>query len=95
MGTWRILATLVLIAALGTAAVPEARAQYSNRFKTSVAIWHAMDRCKRNAWREHPDYTRADEAARERSVKQCLATANLPPDPLSAGEPQPRSGSSR
>jgi hypothetical protein len=55
-----------------------------------------MDSCKRQAWKEHPDYTRAESLKRDEAVRRCLALNSAPPvAPLTPPAQQERSGSSR
>jgi len=88
---------LVALALLG-GAVPAARAQLPgyNGHNQSEHVWSRMDNCKRQAWKQHPDYTRESNAKRDEVVKHCLEANNAPPlSPLTPGTPQERSGSSR
>jgi hypothetical protein len=89
---------LVALALIG-GAVPAARAQLPgyNGYNQSERIWSRMDKCKRQAWKQHPDYTREDNAKREEVVKHCLQARNAPPlSPWTPRAPQQeRSGSSR
>jgi hypothetical protein len=94
----RAYRVVVALALLG-GAMPPARAQlpgYSGH-KQSERIWSQMDNCKRQAWKQHPDYTREGNAKRDEVVKHCLEASNTPPvSPLTPGSrQQERSGSSR
>ncbi len=42
-------------------------------------VWRAMDNCKRQAWKQHADYTSEGDAKRDQALKQCLEAQNLPP----------------
>jgi len=52
-----------------------------------------MDNCKRQAWKQHPDYTREDNAKRDEAVKLCLQANSAPP--LSPLAPRESTGSSQ
>jgi hypothetical protein len=45
----------------------------------STRIWKAEDDCSRKAFKEFPDYTADSNAKRDRAMRICLATGNLPP----------------
>lgn len=80
-----LLLPLVAVAAL--AAVPAARADQN--WKTSSAVWKAMDDCTRAAQKAYPDYTRESNAKREAYRQQCLRNANLPADTAAPPVQQP------
>lgn len=89
---------LLLVALTADAFVSDAGAQMpgSNSYNRSLAVWNRMDVCKRQAWKQHPDYTPDGNAKRDRAVKQCLEANNLPPTaPLTPQPPAASSGSSR
>ena len=89
---------MLVALALLAGAIPSARAQIPgyNGYTQSQRIWTRMDNCKRQAWKQHPDYTREDTAKRDEAVKHCLEANNMPTiSPLTPHEPQERSGSSR
>lgn len=90
-------ASLVALSVLCAIAASEARAQQQpyrpNRFQESEGVWKRMDNCKRQAWKQHPDYTPEGNAKRDQAVRQCLDASNLPP--VAPESPAARSGSSR
>jgi hypothetical protein len=92
--TYPVLVGLALICG----SVSAARAQlpgYNGRDQ-SERVWNRMDSCKRQAWKQHPDYTRAESLKRDEAVRRCLALNNAPPvAPLTPPAQQERSGSSR
>lgn len=67
-----------------------------NGYNQSERVWKRMDNCKRQAWKQHPDYTREGNLKRDEALKHCLKASNAPPmSPLTQRAPQERSGSSR
>lgn len=92
-------ASLVALSALCAVAASEASAQQQqrtyrpNRFQESERVWKSMDNCKRQAWKEHPDYTPEGSTQRDQAVRRCLDASNLPP--VAPQSPPARSGSSR
>jgi len=72
-------ALLVALSTLGGVAASDVHAQQPNALKQSEAVWKTMDKCKRQAWKQHPDYTREGSAKREEAVTQCLRSSNAPP----------------
>jgi hypothetical protein len=84
--------------ALAAGGISAARAQMPgyNGYNQSQRVWNRMDACKRQAWRQHPDYTREDSLKRDEAVRRCLAANDAPPvAPLTPSPPQERSGASR
>src|SRR5258708_2442035 len=80
---------LVALRLLGRA-VPAERAQLPgyNGHHQSEHVWSRMDNCKRQAWKQHPDYTRESNAKRDEVVKHCLEANNAPPlSPFDPGRP--------
>ena len=78
----------LLLPALGVLAV-EASAASLPDVKTSQAVWHQMDNCKRLAVRQYPDYTPQSLAQRDRAEQRCLDSAHLPPHAPAAPAPVP------
>lgn len=83
---WRVL-ILPLVAAAALAAAPSARADQN--WKTSSALWKAMDDCTRAAQKAYPDYTPESNAKREAFRQRCLRNANLPGDTAAPPVQQP------
>jgi hypothetical protein len=78
--------------------VSAARAQMPgyNGNDQSERVWKRMDNCKRQAWKQHPDYTREGSLKRDEVVRHCLEANNEPPvSPLTQPAQPERSGSSR
>jgi len=91
---WPVLVGLALAA--GGISVASAQMPGYNGYNRSQRVWNRMDACKRQAWKQHPDYTRADSIKRDEAVRRCLALNNAPPvAPQTPPVPQERSGSSR
>jgi hypothetical protein len=89
---------LLVALALAGGSISAASAQLPgyNGQDQSQRVWNRMDACKRQAWKQHPDYTRADSLKRDEAVRRCLALNNAPPvAPLAPPAPQERSGSTR
>jgi hypothetical protein len=82
---------------LGTACMAQlpAAAQIPgyNPWKQSQSTWKLRDQCRRNAFRQFPDYTAEGNAKRDRAEQRCLESYNLPTSPPSP--PHESSGSSR
>jgi hypothetical protein len=49
-------------------------------WKTSSAVWKAMDNCTKAARKSFPDYTAESNAKREAQRQNCLRSSNLPGD---------------
>jgi hypothetical protein len=92
-------AYMVLVAlalAVGDISAASAQMPGYNGYNQSERVWNRMDACKRQAWKQHPDYTREDTLKRDEAVRRCLALNNAPPvAPQTTPTPQERSGSSR
>lgn len=86
-------ARLVVLAALCGIAASGVHAQQPSKLKQSETVWKGMDNCKRQAWKQHPDYTREDNAKRDEAVKLCLQANSAPP--LSPLAPRESTGSSQ
>ncbi len=92
----RALLLIALAVAGGFAPAADAQIPGYSTHNQSVGVWRRMDACKRQAWKEHPDYTRDDNLKRDQAVKRCLEANNLPPiAPLAPQPPDASSGSSR
>jgi hypothetical protein len=74
---------------LGVAALwlPTAASADQN-WKTSSAVWRAMDKCNDAAQKAYPDYTPESNAKREAARQKCLRGSNLPGDASPAPAPQ-------
>jgi len=72
-------ASLVILSVLYGLAGSDVRAQQPNVLKQSEAAWKAMDNCKRQAWKQHPDYTREGNAKRDEAMRLCLQVNHAPP----------------
>ena len=91
-------AYVVVALALTAGSISAAGAQMPgyNGYNQSQRVWGRRDACKRQAWKQHPDYTREDTVKRDEAVRRCLAANNAPPaEPRTPPVPQERSGSSR
>ena len=89
-----VLVALALIC--GSASSASAQMPGYNGNNQSERVWKRMDDCKRQAWKQHPDYTRDGSLKRDKAVRQCLAAGTEPPvSPLTPPAQQERSGSSR
>ena len=87
---------IALAAAAGGVSPAGAQMPGYNGYNQSERLWKRMDDCKRQAWKQHPDYTRADSLKRDEVVRRCLALNNAPPEaPQTPPAPQERSGASR
>jgi hypothetical protein len=69
---------VVLIALCGVTA-SEVHAQMPNQLKQSESAWKGMDNCKRQAWKQNPDYTHEGNAKRDEAMRLCLQTNHAPP----------------
>ncbi|HXY98673.1 MAG TPA: hypothetical protein VEI03_01645 [Stellaceae bacterium] len=76
MTAGKLCGALVAMAALFLAGAPPAAADQN--WKTSSAVWKAMDKCTDAARKAYPDYTRESNAKREAARQTCLRTGNLP-----------------
>lgn len=83
----------LLLPAVGVLAGPATAASLADS-KSSHAVWHQMDNCKRQATKQFPDHTPQSMAQRDRAVQRCLDEARLPPVAPLAPAPA-GSGSSR
>ncbi|HUK00338.1 MAG TPA: hypothetical protein VLV85_18950 [Stellaceae bacterium] len=63
-------------------------ASADQNWKTSSAVWRAMDKCNDTAHKAYPDYTPESNAKREAARKKCLRGGNLPGDASPAPAPQ-------
>ncbi len=89
-------AFVLLAMAGGMATAASAQMPGYNGFNQSERIWKQMDFCKRQAWKEHPDYTREGSAERDKAVRHCLEARNAPPmSPSTPHNPQEGSSTSR
>jgi hypothetical protein len=87
---------IALALAAGVTSTASGQMPGYNGYHRSERVWNRMDACKRQAWKQHPDYTRADSLKRDEAVRRCLALNNAPPvAPQTPPAPQERSGSSR
>ena len=86
-------AWLVTLSAICGVVALEAHAQQPSKLKQSETVWKGMDNCKRQAWRQHPDYTREGNAKRDETVRNCLGANNAPP--ISPLTPRESTGSSQ
>ncbi len=92
------LVTLAAAAALGIIATSGAGAQQPlthmpSPQQQSENAWKRMDNCRREAWRQYPDFTPDSNAKRDQATRRCLNEGNLPP--LAPQSPTVGSGSSR
>ncbi len=87
-GAW-----LVIPAALCAVAASDVQAQQPSKLRQSETVWKGMDNCKRQAWKQHPDYTPDSNAKREEAMKLCLQANSAPP--ISPLTPRERTGSSQ
>jgi hypothetical protein len=93
-GAYPVLVALAL--ASGSISTASAQMPGYNGYNQSQRVWNRMDACKRQAWKQHPDYTREDSLKRDDAVRRCLALNNAPPvAPLTPPPSQERSGTSR
>jgi hypothetical protein len=84
---------LVVPIALCGVAISEVQAQQPNALKQSESAWKSMDNCKRQAWKQNPDYTPAGNAKRDEAMRLCLQTNHAPP--ISPLDPREQAGSSQ
>jgi hypothetical protein len=78
---------LALLLGLAALWLPTAASADQN-WKTSSAVWRAMDKCTDAAQKAFPDYTPESNAKREAARQKCLQAGNLPGEPSSAPAPQ-------
>lgn len=90
----KLVIVSLLLPAVGVLAL-EASAASLPDVKTSQAVWHQMDNCKRLAVRQYPDYTPQSLAQRDRAEQRCLDSAHLPPHIPTAPTPGPGGAPSR
>jgi hypothetical protein len=64
------------------------QASADQNWKTSSAVWNAMDKCTDAAQKAYPDYTHESNAKREAARQKCLRAGDLPGDANSAPAPQ-------
>lgn len=84
------------LASTGGSTAAKAQMPGYNGYNQSQRIWRQMDLCKRQAWKEHPDYTREGSAQRDQAVKHCLNAGHAPPmSPFAPRDQQEQSGVSR
>jgi hypothetical protein len=86
-------ALIVALPALSVVAPSAVHAQLYNKQKQSDTAWKAMDNCKRQAWKQNPDYTREGNAKRDEAMKHCLGASNAPS--ISPVKPRESTGSSQ
>ena len=79
----RVLPIIAVAACLVPASVAAQIPGYSP-WKQSQSAWKLRDTCRRNAFKQFPDYTADSNAKRERAEQKCLEAYNLPP-----ASPQP------
>lgn len=84
MAARKLCGALLALTAMALAAAPPAAADQN--WKTSSAVWKAMDKCTQAARKAFPDYTRESNAKRETARQNCLRTGNLPGE---TGAPSP------
>jgi hypothetical protein len=63
-------------------------ASADQNWKTSSAVWRAMDKCTEAAQKAYPDYTPESNLKREAARQKCLRGGNLPGDASSPPPPQ-------
>lgn len=85
--------SIVVIGATCAAVPAEAQIPGYNPWKQSESVWKLRDICRRNAFKQFPDYTPEGNAKRDRAEQRCLESNNLPTSPPQA--PRESSGSSR
>lgn len=72
----KTLCLALLMAAAGALLADPAIADQN--WKSSSAVWKAMDNCTRAAQKAYPDYTPEANAKREAYRQACLRSGNLP-----------------
>ncbi len=70
----RLLVAIVLSAAL----VPATALAGSQEGTTAEKAWHGDDDCARKAFKLFPDYTPESNAKRDRAMRRCTATGQVP-----------------
>lgn len=76
------LFVLVLGVATATAFSP-VPAHADSQQNQSFSVWQQMQACAQQAFKQFPDYTKADKAKRENARQECLRQHRLPvPDPV-------------
>ena len=70
---------LALLLVIGGASTAWAQQRTNDTWQDSQKTWLAEDDCVRKAHKRYPDYTRESNFERERAIRLCLATGNLPP----------------
>jgi hypothetical protein len=86
-------ACLIGLSAICGVAAPAVHAQLYNKQKQSETAWKTMDDCKRQAWRQNPDYTPEGNAKRDEAMRLCLQANHAPP--ISPLKPRESTGSSQ
>jgi hypothetical protein len=69
---------VILVAATCLSTVSLAQIPGQNVWKESESVWKLRDDCRRNAFKQFPDYTVEANAKRERAERQCLEANNQP-----------------
>ncbi len=68
--------TAIALLALCLAAGPVAATQQGQQ---AIDQWKEMDNCARKAQAAYPDFTAQSNAKRDKKLKECLESHNLPP----------------
>jgi hypothetical protein len=72
-------AAIAAIAVLGCAlALAPHRARADAQQQQNFAIWHQMDDCAKQAFKQYPDHTPEGNAKREAARQACLREHRLP-----------------
>jgi hypothetical protein len=69
---------VILIAATFLSIDGLAQVPGQNLWKESEGVWKLRDNCRRDAFKQFPDYTVEANAKRESAERQCLEANNLP-----------------